>query len=168
MNKHCHVYYLADVFLSVNGHVSYEQAVSRCPPFACNVIISGNNWADLSEVVYVLRPSLHDGMCQWLSLAGSGRVDYCQPCWWGCCVELEWRLLRILEWRLFMDVIGGFMMRSSHANACRITGPCCTIVTCRCPKNFSQWERSFLWKLRCHWLKSLQQRQIAVVWQGSG
>ena len=35
-------------------------------------------------------------------------------------------------------------------------------------KNFSQWERSFHWKLRCHWLEFLQQRQIAVVRQDPG
>ena len=37
-----------------------------------------------------------------------------------------------------------------------------------CHKNFSQWGRSFHWKLRCHWLKCLRQRQIAVVIQGPG
>ena len=35
-----------------------------------------------------------------------------------------------------------------------------------CRKNFSQWQCSFLWKLRCHWLKGLWQHQIAVVRQG--
>ena len=48
------------------------------------------------------------------------------------------------------------------------TGPCFTTATWRCRKNFSQWKRSFLWKLCCHWLKRLRQRQIAVVKQGSG
>ena len=45
-------------------------------------------------------------------------------------------------------------------------GPCLTTATWRCRKNFSQWERSFHWKLRCHWLEFLRQRQIAVVRQG--
>ena len=45
------------------------------------------------------------------------------------------------------------------------SGPCLTIATWRRRKNFSQWERSFLWKLRCHWLRGLRQRQIAVVRQ---
>ena len=45
-------------------------------------------------------------------------------------------------------------------------GPCLTTATWRCRKNFSQWECSFLWKLRCHWLEFLRQRQIAVVRQG--
>ena len=44
--------------------------------------------------------------------------------------------------------------------------PCHTTATWRCRKNFSQWERSFLWKLRCHWVKGLRQRQIALVRQG--
>ena len=45
-------------------------------------------------------------------------------------------------------------------------GLCFTTATWHCRKNFSQWERSFQRKLRCHWLKGLQQRQIAVVRQG--
>ena len=47
-------------------------------------------------------------------------------------------------------------------------GSCITNATWRCPKNFSQWERSFHWKLCCHWLKFLRQCQIAVVIQGPG
>ena len=38
----------------------------------------------------------------------------------------------------------------------------------RCRKNFSQWQRSFLWKLRSHWLIFLRQRHVAVVRQGPG
>ena len=53
-----------------------------------------------------------------------------------------------------------------HENWC--PGPCLTTATWRCRKNFSQWECSFLWKLRCHWLEFLRQRQIAVVRQGPG
>ena len=40
-------------------------------------------------------------------------------------------------------------------------GPCITNVIATCRKNFSQWERSFLWKLRCHWLKFLW--RVAVI-----
>ena len=47
-------------------------------------------------------------------------------------------------------------------------GPCLTTATWRCRKNFSQWEGSFLWKLCCHWLKGLRQRQIAVLRQTQG
>ena len=32
-------------------------------------------------------------------------------------------------------------------------GSCLTTATCCCRNNFSQRECSFLWKLRCHWLK---------------
>ena len=46
------------------------------------------------------------------------------------------------------------------------TGPCLTTATWCSHKNFSQWECSFHWKLRCHWLEFLWQRQIAVVRQG--
>ena len=45
---------------------------------------------------------------------------------------------------------------------CWCPGPCLTIATWCCHKNFSQWQHSFLWKLRCHWLKGLRQRQIAA------
>ena len=51
-----------------------------------------------------------------------------------------------------------------HGNWC--PGPCLTTATWCCHKNFSQWEWSFHWKLRCHWLEFLQQRQIAVIRQG--
>ena len=40
------------------------------------------------------------------------------------------------------------------------------IATCR--KNFSQWESSFLWKLRCHWLKFLRRVAKTLVIQGPG
>ena len=48
------------------------------------------------------------------------------------------------------------------------TTPAAGLITATwcCRNNFSQWERSFLWKLRCHWLKELRQRQIVVVRQG--
>ena len=42
-------------------------------------------------------------------------------------------------------------------------GPCINTATWRCRKNFSQWECSFHWKLRCHWLEFLRQLQIAAV-----
>ena len=45
-------------------------------------------------------------------------------------------------------------------------GPSLTTATWRCRKYFSQWERSFLWKLCYHWLRGLRQRQIALVRQG--
>ena len=47
-------------------------------------------------------------------------------------------------------------------------GPCITTATWRCPNNFSQWGCSFHWKLRCHWLEFLRQRQITLVRQGPG
>ena len=46
------------------------------------------------------------------------------------------------------------------------TGSCFIIKTwCYC-KTFRQWECSFQWKLSCHWLERLRQRQIAVAIQG--
>ena len=46
--------------------------------------------------------------------------------------------------------------------------PGITTATWRCRKMFSQWERSFHWKLCYHWLKGLQQRQIAIEIQDQG
>ena len=37
----------------------------------------------------------------------------------------------------------------------RITRPCITSATRRCCTNLSQWQRSFHWKLICHWLKGV-------------
>ena len=48
------------------------------------------------------------------------------------------------------------------------TRACVTITIWRCGKLFSQWHRSFQRKLRCHWLKFLRQRHVAVVRQGPG
>ena len=60
------------------------------------------------------------------------------------------------------------MMRSWHGNSFHITGPCITNVIATCRKNFSQWESSFLWKLRCHWLKFLRRVAKTLVIQGPG
>ena len=49
-----------------------------------------------------------------------------------------------------------------------IPGPCITNVIATCRKNFSQWERSFLWKLRCHWLIFLRRVAQTLVIQGPG
>ena len=46
-----------------------------------------------------------------------------------------------------------------HESYCRITSFTNVIATCR--KNFSQWESSFLWKLRCHWLKFLRRVNVS-------
>ena len=47
-------------------------------------------------------------------------------------------------------------------------GPCITNVIATCRKNFSQWESSFLWKLRYHWLKFLRRVAKTLVIQGPG
>ena len=51
---------------------------------------------------------------------------------------------------------------------CYNAGPCITNVIATCRKNFSQWESSFLWKLRCHWLKFLRRVAKTLVIQGPG
>ena len=43
-----------------------------------------------------------------------------------------------------------------HYYGFREPGPYITNVIATCRKNFSQWESSFLWKLRYHWLKFLR------------
>ena len=48
------------------------------------------------------------------------------------------------------------------------SGPCITNVIATCRKNFSQWESSFLWKLRCHWLKFLRRVAKTLVIRGPG
>ena len=45
-------------------------------------------------------------------------------------------------------------------------GHCITNVIATCRKNFSQWESSFLWKLRYHWLKVLRRVAKTLVIQG--
>ena len=51
---------------------------------------------------------------------------------------------------------------------CGSPGPCITNVIVTCRKNFSQWESSFLWKLRCHWLKFLRRVAKTLVILGPG
>ena len=59
----------------------------------------------------------------------------------------QWTAIHLAEWR-----------------SGSVPGPC---LNCYCDMTLSQeWERSFHWKLRCHWLEFLWQRQIAVVRQG--
>ena len=47
-------------------------------------------------------------------------------------------------------------------------GPCITTAIWHCRKHFSQWQHSFQWKLRSHWLKFLRQRHVALVIQDPG
>ena len=69
---------------------------------------------------------------------------------------------------IYRHLISIHMMTSSNGNIFRVTGPCITNVIATCRKNFSQWERSFLWKLRCHWLKFLRRVAKTLVIQGPG
>ena len=76
------------------------------------------------------------------------------------------------------SVTSGFpSQRASDADLCSLDnsqtmfwtnnpGPCITNVIATCRKNFSQWESSFLWKLRYHWLKFLRRVAKTVVIQG--
>ena len=57
---------------------------------------------------------------------------------------------------------------TSYSRDARVAGPCITNVIATCRKNFSQWESSFLWKLRCHWLKFLRRVAKTLVIRGPG
>ena len=86
-------------------------------------------------------------------------IVYCAQVLWlfvqksGCSSMLAWKLL---DWNVFLSTQ---LMTS---------GPCITNVIATCRKNFSQWESSFLWKLRCHWLKFLRRVAKTLVIQGPG
>ena len=54
-------------------------------------------------------------------------------------------------------LLRGHSTRTHGGLAPRGAGICIITVTWHCSKTFSQWECSFLWKLRCHWLKVLRQ-----------
>ena len=53
-----------------------------------------------------------------------------------------------------------------HKEEFELPGPCITNVIATRRNNFSQWEHSFLWKLRCHWLKFLRRVAKTLVIQG--
>ena len=67
---------------------------------------------------------------------------------------------------LFEQYIPSFALRARDWDVLLAPGPCITNVIATCRKNFSQWERSFLWKLRCHWLKFLRRVAKTLVIQG--
>ena len=59
-----------------------------------------------------------------------------------------------------------FELMISQQHCWCMPGPCITNVIATCRKNFSQWDSSFLWKLRCHWLKFLRRVAKNLVIQG--
>ena len=71
---------------------------------------------------------------------------------------------------IIITVIGIIIYKGMNAllliRCIDLSGPCITNVFATCRKNFSQWERSFLWKLRCHWLKFLRRVAKTLVIQG--
>ena len=76
---------------------------------------------------------------------------------WDCCI-IRQRYETVKYWiPAVPSRIHGFIC---------IPGPCITNVIATCRKNFSQWESSFLWKLRCHWLKFLRSVAKMLVIQG--
>ena len=75
-----------------------------------------------------------------------------------------------IQWKMCILFTGensrALRFKSSKAFLKCPPGPCLTTVIWGCHKKFSQWEHSFLWKLCCHWLKGVWQRQITIVRQG--
>ena len=59
-----------------------------------------------------------------------------------------------------------YMISSPATPTVSWAGPCITNVFATCRKHYGQWERSFLWKLRCHWLKFLRHVAKTLVIQG--
>ena len=78
------------------------------------------------------------------------------------CDAFPSRTFNVSLWQVGVCMDGGII--PPHFN----TSPCITTAMWRCHNPFSQWQRSFQWKLHSHWLKVLRQRHIAVLIQGSG
>ena len=77
----------------------------------------------------------------------------------------------LIWWPCYVDVSGHSptaYLRNGDMIGPRSTrpGPGIARAIRRCRKNFNQWQRSFQWKLCCHWLNFLRQRHVAVVIQG--
>ena len=76
-------------------------------------------------------------------------------------------------WYIWFNSLAPARRDNNHENGFGRTFPYCrdTFESCittaiwRCRRNFSQWQRSFQWKLRTHWLKVLRQDHVAVVIQ---
>ena len=109
---------------------------------------------------------------------------------YSCLCPIHWSQVLSQEWRFswssadrrcsnYIWVINNFI---AYKGASYITclmirfhwwlfqgpGPCITNVIATCRKSFSQWESSFLWKLRCHWLKFLRRVAKTLVILGPG
>ena len=71
--------------------------------------------------------------------------------------------------RIWLKICQDYFRRNNYVRMnSMVSGPCITNVIATCRKNFSQWESSFLWKLRCHWLKFLRRVAKTLVIQGPG
>ena len=78
-------------------------------------------------------------------------------CWW-----MAHRLM--CKWFYMNDHIYMY----AHTSWWTGVWPCIITAMWRCRKTLSQWEPSFHWKLRCHWLRGLRKREIPLVIQGPG
>ena len=71
--------------------------------------------------------------------------------------------------RLFTSQLDQIIIKKKHQSSALL----CSISLLRyrlCRKNFSKWQRSFQWKLRCHWFKGLRHsnrwsRTLAFWWE---
>ena len=73
-----------------------------------------------------------------------------------------------LVWMLYMNEISRDMSKKCRTyilywNKQQTPGPYITTAIWRCHNPFNQWQRSFHWKLRSHWLKVLRRRDVTVV-----
>ena len=98
----------------------------------------------------------------------------CHLSWWVCstfirsssCI-ISWRSCE-LTWSFLVTSHSLLISaRSLRCNWCK-SNKVGANVSLRLGKNFSQWESSFLWKLRFHWLKFLRRVAKTLVIQGPG
>ena len=116
------------------------------------------------------RPNL-----QWPNMAGMNLVvamNALAPAW-NQVTAVMWRVLTLLTGITdevtkvqVKAVANAIWAQSTLVSYHESPGPCITNVIATCRKNFSQWERSFHWKLRCHWLKYLRRVAKTLVIQG--
>ena len=107
----------------------------------------------------VRNGSNHRGLTLWWSFLG--RLFLCPIFKCSHCNSFE-------EWAPVEFIYGCPIFRWVVGTWLHDRGPvaCITNVIATCRKNFSQWESSFLWKLRCHWLKFLRHVAKTLVIQG--
>ena len=109
--------------------------------------------------------SVHNWLHLWLRFIDCSQINrHAAPS-----ESLQWRHLTVMAPEIAdnsADINRLCWLRTKKITHLAGPGPCITNVIATCRKNFSQWESSFLWKLRCHWLKFLRRVAKTLVIQG--